>query len=182
MSSVLERIGRGERDAVAECLDRYGGLVWSLARKFDPANAEDAVQEIFIDLWRNAVRFNPEIASEATFVSMIARRRLVDRARKRVRTLPTSPLPEEMNLEKAEGDRQLTVADEVAKIRNRLGELRPEQRTVLEMIFDKGMTHNDVSTTLGMPLGTVKAHARRGLLRLRELVAGNPSLEKGGVR
>ena len=181
-SFVLERVGRGERDAVPECLDRYGGLVWALARKYDPVNAEDAAQEVFIDLWRNASRFDPEIAAEATFVAMIARRRLVDRLRKRGRTVPTTPLPETVYLTSVEGESRLAVADEVARVRGRLNDLRPEQRTVLELIFDKGLTHNDVSTALGMPLGTVKAHARRGLLRLRELVAGNESLEKGEVR
>ncbi|HEY1068798.1 MAG TPA: sigma-70 family RNA polymerase sigma factor, partial [Pirellulales bacterium] len=81
---LLPRVAAGQPSAVDECLARYGGLVWSLARRHtnNTSDAEDAVQEIFIDLWRSAARFNPQAASEATFVAMIARRRLIDRRRK----------------------------------------------------------------------------------------------------
>ena len=67
------------------CMDRFGGLVWSLARRVtrSTAEADDAVQEIFVDLWRSASRFDPSIANETTFVAMIARRRLIDRGRRR---------------------------------------------------------------------------------------------------
>lgn len=181
-SFVLERIGRGERDAMPECLDRYGGLVWSLARKYDSGNADDAAQEVFIDLWRNADRFDPAVASEATFVAMIARRRLVDRLRKRGRTVPTTPLPDAIDVPGVSSENPIAAADEVAAVRSRFDELRPEQRTVLELIFDKGLTHNEISNSLDMPLGTVKAHARRGLLRLRELVSGKKPAGKGEVR
>src|SRR5689334_16385093 len=72
--SILQRIATGERAAVQECIDAYGGLIWSLARRWSPAphEAEDAVQEIFIDLWKSAARFDQAQASETTFVAMIA--------------------------------------------------------------------------------------------------------------
>ena len=85
--TTLQRIAAGETEAVRECMDRYGGLVWSLARRFlySSNEAEDAVQEIFLDLWKHAGRFDPNVAAEATYVAMIARRRLIDRVRKRTR-------------------------------------------------------------------------------------------------
>src|SRR5262252_1163156 len=85
--SLLARVGAGDASAVRECLQRFGGLVWSLARRFSssPSDAEDAVQEIFVDLWRSAKKYDPRAASEATFVAMIARRRLIDRLRSRQR-------------------------------------------------------------------------------------------------
>ena len=81
---LLPRIANGETAAIDECLDRYGGLVWSLARRLSPSpsDAEDAVQEIFVDIWRNASRFREDVASEVTFVAMLARRRLVSRMRR----------------------------------------------------------------------------------------------------
>ena len=76
---ILERIAAGDPAAVDDCLRSYGGLVWSLARRFSPnhAEAEDAVQEIFIDVWRSAARFDRQRASENTYITMIARRRLI---------------------------------------------------------------------------------------------------------
>ena len=74
--SLLEKIASGHRSAVSDCVNRYGGLVWSLARRFTAtqADAEDAVQEIFISLWKSAERFDSSKSSEMTFVAMIARR------------------------------------------------------------------------------------------------------------
>ena len=82
---VLPDVATGQPAAIEECLDRYGGLVWSLARRNcpDEQTAEDAVQDVFIKLWQVADRFDPNLASEATFVAMIARRRLIDLYRKR---------------------------------------------------------------------------------------------------
>ena len=85
--TLLERIGRGDRTAVAECIDTYGGLVWSLARQFqaNEADAEESVQEIFMEIWTRANRYDAGKASEATFISMLARRRLIDRIRRQQR-------------------------------------------------------------------------------------------------
>ena len=73
--AILNRIANGDQDAVQECLKTYGGLVWSLARRMlrNSDDAEDAVQEIFVDIWKNAGRFDPSQSSETTFIAMIAR-------------------------------------------------------------------------------------------------------------
>ena len=91
-STILQSVADGNAAAVDECLGKYGGLVWSLARRLCPRHedAEDAVQEIFVEIWRNAAKFDPEIASEATYVTMIARRRLIDRNRRARRGLGTN--------------------------------------------------------------------------------------------
>lgn len=74
-----------------ECVEKYGGLVWSLARRFsNHADAEDAVQEIFLDLWQKAERWDREKSSEVTFVTMLARRKLIDRFRKNSRSIESS--------------------------------------------------------------------------------------------
>ncbi|MHC4784427.1 MAG: RNA polymerase sigma factor, partial [Planctomycetota bacterium] len=85
--SLLQRVAAGDMAAMQECIDEYGGLIWSLARRFcpSPAEAEDAVQEVFIALWENASRFDDSKGTEVTFVAMIARRRLIDSGRKHQR-------------------------------------------------------------------------------------------------
>ena len=92
---VLPRIAAGDPAAVADCIARYGGLVWSLARRFlgNMTDAEDAVQDVFIELWKNAARYDPGLASEPTYITMIARRRLIDRKRRTGRVPPAQPLP-----------------------------------------------------------------------------------------
>lgn len=182
--SLLERIAAGDAAAVRDCLSRYGGLVWSLARKHaaNPADAEDAVQEVFIDLWRHAGRFDPAVAAEATFVAVIARRRLIDRARKAGRRLEAVGLPDDGGPAAKPASDAPAAADEVARVRAGMAELRPEHRLVLEMAIDQGRTHTEIAAALDIPLGTVKAHARRGLIRLRELVGATSPVPpaKGG--
>jgi len=82
--SILQRIAAGDQQAVSECIDTYSDLIWSLARRFlrSQQDAEDVVQDIFIELWSSADRFDPAKAGETTFVAMIARRRIIDRIRK----------------------------------------------------------------------------------------------------
>jgi len=170
-SPVLARVAAGDALAVRECLARYGALVWSIARRFEPGDAEDAVQEIFLDLWKSAARFDPQIASEATFVAMIARRRLIDRRRAHRRRPATEQLAETPIPDTAlRPDASL----EAAKAARALGQLRPEQRQVLVLSTCHGMSHGEIAAHTGMPLGTVKAHARRGLSSIRAALLGVP--------
>jgi RNA polymerase sigma-70 factor (ECF subfamily) len=168
---ILHRVAAGETAAIQECLDRYGGLVWSMARRFtkQPAEAEDAAQEVFIELWRKADRYDPSLASEMAFVAMIARRRLIDRSRRKQSALPTEALEEDPRLE--ERDRRLDhvdVCDEAARAAAALSRLKPDQQRVLELSIYEGMSHEEIARATKLPLGTVKTHARRGLARIRE--------------
>lgn len=184
MSSPLQRVAAGDSDAVEEVLDLYGGLVWSLARRLagTPNEAEDAVQEIFIDIWKSAARFDPSVASEATFVAMIARRRLIDRRRRQGRHPDPDPLPERLAAEGRTGPEEVEIADEAARAAEALTKIRPEQRRVLELAIYQGMTHDQISRKIGLPLGTVKTHARRGLIRVRELLEAKPPAGREGVK
>lgn len=185
-ASILERVAAGDAKAVDECLTRYGGLVWSLARRrsADVSDAEDAVQEIFIDLWRSAPRFDAAIASEATFITTIARRRLIDRQRRLGRRIETTSL--------VSGDQSdmgttatpnLEIAEEAATARQCLAELRPEERRVLELAIFDDLPQSQIAETTGLPLGTVKTHARRGLMKLRDLMQSRRDRAiSGGVR
>lgn len=177
MASFLERIAAGDPRAVDECFDHYGGLIWSLARRFSPvyADAEDAVQEILLGLWRSAARFDPQVASEAAFISTIAKRRLIDRLRRRTRGLDVAPIQEEAAIVARTTSDPVEVQEEAERVRTVMGKLRDEERRVLEMSLVDGLTHSQISEATSLPLGTVKTHARRGLNRLREMLGVNAS-------
>jgi RNA polymerase sigma-70 factor (ECF subfamily) len=167
--ALLARVAAGDPGAVRDCLARYGGLVWSIARRFEGADAEDAVQEIFLDLWKSAARFDPQIASEPAFVAMIARRRLIDRRRTRRRRPTTETIASEPPIaDHASGPDSCAEASQAARALERL---RPEQRHVL-VLATHGLSHGEIAERTGMPLGTVKAHARRGLQSIRAALLG----------
>ena len=167
--SILKRIASGEKSAVQECLNAYGGLVWSLALRMlsNSEEAEDAVQEIFIDVWKNSERFDENQASETTFVAMIARRRLIDRLRKESRR-PNIDSLEDILREPENSDQDIQFCVEAKEAAEAMKNLRPEQRQVLHLSIVQGYSHQEISDALNMPLGTVKTHARRGLIQVRE--------------
>ena len=168
--SILERVARGDQRAVRECIEEFGGLVWAIARRMtrSRADAEDAVQEIFIDVWRSAARFDPAQGSEKVFISTIARRRLIDRIR---RGRMNAMMDGEEALEDprfAEHGNQGEIRVEAERAAAVVARLRPEQRRVLSMGLLEGLTHSEIATATGMPLGTVKTQMRRGLIQVRQ--------------
>ncbi len=170
--AILYRIAAGDANAVQDCLKAYGGLVWSLARRMlrNSDDAEDAVQEIFLDVWKNAGRFEPEQSSETTFIAMIARRRLIDRIRFSARRISADALEDVMSEPVDRSDKAMQNSLEAADAVKAINALRPEQRQVLELSIVKGLSHQEIADTTGMPLGTVKTHARRGILQAREFL------------
>jgi RNA polymerase sigma-70 factor (ECF subfamily) len=168
---LLARAALGDDGAVRACVARFGALVWGLARRLSPsaADAEDAVQEIFLDLWRHGARYDAARGSEEVFVAMLARRRLVDRRRKVLRRPATAPFAEAAEAP-AQGDAE-RCAEAGLAVKAMAG-LRTEQREVLRLAVTEGLTHEEIAGRTGMPLGTVKAHARRGLQRIRAALLG----------
>ncbi|MEP6703390.1 MAG: RNA polymerase sigma factor [Acidobacteriota bacterium] len=170
--AILNRIASGDANAVQECLKTYGGLVWSLARRMlrNSDDAEDAVQEIFVDIWKNAERFDSSQSSETTFVAMIARRRLIDRIRYSARRLSPDSLEDVLAEPASRADQTMQTSIEANEAAKALDSLRPEQRQVLQLSIVQGFSHQEISDATGMPLGTVKTHARRGILQAREIL------------
>jgi RNA polymerase sigma-70 factor (ECF subfamily) len=104
---------------------------------------------------------------------MIARRRLIDRYRRTGRSLDTASLSEEGVNAVTEEDKWAEVSEEAAHARELMQQLRPQERRVLELSVTQGMSQSQIAETMDLPLGTVKTHARRGLIRLRELLGVN---------
>jgi len=178
---LLPRVAAGDPTAVRECLARYGGLVLALARRFlgNAADAEDVTQDVFVELWKHAARFDPACASEPTFVTMITRRRLIDHKRRAGRRLSPEPLLEAVPERTGPSPfAEVDGRDDVARARRALGELRDDQRSIILLAVDDGLTHEQIAERTGLPVGTVKTHIRRGLLRVRELLTG-PALVGG---
>jgi RNA polymerase sigma-70 factor (ECF subfamily) len=183
VTTILQRVAGGDRAAVQECIDRYGSLVHTLARRMCPAGAEvdDAVQEAFIDLWRKADHFDPRIAEETTFVAMVARRRLIDMGRRLQRHAGAAEVDESLAAESGDVGLEAELADEVARAKRAFKELKPEQQRVLRLSVWDGHSHQSIADLTGLPLGTVKTHARRGLSRLREMLSPEPLSSTEGL-
>ena len=187
---LLQRVARGDQEAVRACLDRFGGLVWSLARRMTPthAEAEDAVQEIFVEIWKNAYRYDASVASETAFVAMIARRRLIDRRRRATRQLDKNGLPESDPTATPANEMSADEREVANAAMSAMSRLSDDQQRVLRLSLVQGLSHERIAGATGLPLGTVKTHARRGLIRLRELltaakrdVNGSESASEGGA-
>ncbi len=173
---LLPRVAAGDELAVRECVDRYGPLIWALARRWspDPRDVEDAVQEVFVDLWRSAARYDATRATEAGWVAMVTRRRLIDRMRRRQRAVELEPLPEDFDQaddREIDLDRQARVEQAHAVLQS----LPINQRTMLELSLLHGRTHDEIARETGAPLGTVKSNIRRGLQRARDLLLASPA-------
>jgi len=168
--SLLERIANGDRAAVGLCIKKYSGLVWSLARRFirNEADAEEAVQDVFMELWSNAKRFDANKAAEPTWISLVARRRLIDRARKEQRQPDRVPLADVEQAMSRDGQSAIEAIVETQRVLKLIDHMRPEQRQVLRMSAWLGMSHSAIAEQTNLPLGTVKSHLRRGLTLIRQ--------------
>jgi RNA polymerase sigma factor (sigma-70 family) len=166
---LAEAFRCGEPESLRRVYDRYGPAVHHLATRglATRADAEDVTQATFVAAWQGRETFDPERGSLLGWLLTIARRKVIDRIRAaarehrvadRVRALP-DPVPTEPGPERVLD--RLVVADE-------LGRLPTEQRRVLELAFYDDLTHQQVAAVTGLPLGTVKSHLRRGMLRLRK--------------
>ncbi len=173
---LLPKIAAGDPAAVDKFLARYTNMVWGLARRFcrSAEDAEDATQDIFVEVWRSAERYDATAGSEVTFLMTIARRRLIDRARRQGRRPNLDLLEDAGTIAAPATTDRVELHDEVQRAQAALAQLRPEQREVLDLALGHGRTHQEIAATIGIPLGTVKSHARRGLMRLREMLGVDP--------
>ena len=169
---LMHRIAAGDEEAISELFDRFGSLVYKVAWQFQPnhAEAEEAVQEIFVRLWRTADRYDPRRAKLVTWVMLIARRHLIDRLR-RSAVRPTAvgfdgDLPDRPDRARPDDPPQTTESH--AAIIKRMNDLPELQRTVIERAYLHGFTLREISEQLDAPLGTIKSALSRGLARLRQ--------------
>src|SRR5579859_7474939 len=169
-AALIARIRAGDQSAMADLYDRYAGMVYSVALRVlaSTAAAEDVVQEVFLQLWRNPQAFNAERGRLAPWLAVIARNRAIDLLRKRPMESDIDELPISTGVD-LESDSAQKLA--IEKVRGVLAQLPPDQRKALEMAYFEGMTHTEIAGKTGEPLGTIKTRIRTGLLALRKAFA-----------
>jgi RNA polymerase sigma-70 factor (ECF subfamily) len=175
LTRLIASVADGDQSAFASAYDVLAPTVFGVVRRVlrDPSQAEEVTQEVFVEIWRQAARFDPSRGSVRTWAVTIAHRRAVDRVRSEqshrdrqvsvaagVADAPASP--EEGALE----------ADDRRRARAAMATLPPQQREALELAFYDGLTHVQIAERLDVALGTVKTRIRDGLLRLRTMIGG----------
>ncbi len=175
--TILQRIARGDHAAVAACLDEFGGMVWGLADRYlRPLgeDTEDAVQEVFVEVWKSAGRFDPALGSEAAFIATIAHHRLIDRVRRAGRR-PTLHVEDPGTIAEAKLHQHTDHAsnrDDLRRASEAFKTLDKDEQQVLWYSLYHGVPHEKIATLIQAPVGTVKSRIRRGLMRMREALAG----------
>jgi RNA polymerase sigma-70 factor (ECF subfamily) len=175
--NALERMARGDHDGLAELYDRHARVVYSLALRIlrDQGDAEDVVQEVFSQAWRQASRYQAGRGLVVAWLMNLTRSRAIDRLRGR-RARPETTTDESRAIEMADAappvDEQLVTAARAVEIRAAINELSLLQRIAIELAFYEGLTHVEIAERLELPLGTVKTRIRQGLLKLKDRLAG----------
>lgn len=166
-AGLITRIRAGDESAMADLYDRYSGIVYGVALRVlgNTSAAEDVVQEVFLQLWRNPQAFDPDRGKLAPWLAVIARNRAIDLLRKRPMEDDIDELPISTGVDlEDEASQRLAIG----KVRGVLGQLPADQRKLLEMAFFEGLTHTEIASKTGEPLGTVKTRIRSGLMALRK--------------
>ena len=166
IDALLDQLAAGDNAALGEVYDRYAGLVNGLALRILRNNeeAEEVIQEVFVQIWRQAARFDRARGTAEAWICTITRTRALDRLRRR-----TSRREESDDLIPGLGETPRTV--EALAVRKALDGLSTAERTVLELAFYEGLTQSEIALRLGQPLGTVKTRIRTAMIRLRDVLA-----------
>lgn len=170
---LLRRIANADRTAFAEFYDLYSTLMFSVASKIlnDNSDAEDVLQEAFLQIWEKAKNFDPKLGKASSWVATLTRNKAIDRGRasqRRNRLAEEAGAEFAINTEVAGTANEAVHGHEKAKlIQSAIVELPAEQRRAIELAYFSGLTQHEISEKLVQPLGTIKARIRRGLLNLR---------------
>ncbi|MBL9215524.1 MAG: sigma-70 family RNA polymerase sigma factor [Opitutaceae bacterium] len=173
-AALMAGMARGDKGSLARLYDLLAKPLYGLALRIvnDPAEAQDVVQDVFLQLWQKASAFDTARGSVFSWAATLARNRSIDRVRMRRRRaeLLAGAAPELQPASAGTDDSagSLWLREKAAAVRQALTRLAPDQQAAIELAFFGGLTQQEIAAKLNEPLGTVKARIRRGLLRLRE--------------
>ena len=177
---LLPLVAKGDENAMKQCIEAYGPLVWSIVcrRISHREEAEETCQDIFTEIWRVADRFDSEMSKESTFIGMIARRRSIDWQRKQNRLPSLSSLE---GLPENTGNSSFAMHSiDRAELWAMLQKLPADTLELFSLHFEKGLTHEQIADHTETPIGTVKTKLRRGLIEARKLVREFSNLKGAG--
>lgn len=179
-ADLIRRIAKGDRSAFDDLYRRYSRPLFSYIVKFlgDRMLAEEVLQDVFVKIWKTAHRYDPTLSRPFSWSVLITKRLCIDRLRARK---PVTVSEDPMAMQATEGSQMhepdpsdvVALRDEVGILRGLLEKLPESQRSSLELAMDKGMTQQEISDALRLPLGTVKTAMRRGMQRLRTMMAAS---------
>jgi RNA polymerase sigma-70 factor, ECF subfamily len=174
IDALMRQVARGDSEAFETLYDELSPAVYGLARRVvrDPARAEDVTQEVFLDVWRKATRFDVERGKAKTWVMTIAHRRAVDAVRRSEsqKRQDHHGAPDEVSHD--EPGEALIVAEEYSTVRDCLETLTELQLESVRLAYFNGYTYGEVAALLDKPLPTIKTRMRDGLIRLRDCLEG----------
>ena len=164
---MISAIRSGDQSAMAALYDRYSSIVYSVALRVvgDTGSAEDILQDVFMQLWRNPGLFDSSRGSLGAWLAVIARNRAIDALRKR---RPESDIEDVVISVETDLASEADRARSAEKIRGVLSSMPAAQRAALEMAYFEGLTHTEIAAKTGEPLGTIKTRIRAGLTTLRK--------------
>jgi RNA polymerase sigma-70 factor (ECF subfamily) len=167
--ALLDRIVARDERAVGELYDTHSRLLYGLILRIlrDRSEAEEVLQEVFVQVWTRAETYNVGLGSPAAWLVRIARNRAIDRLRAnsvRQRAVESAPLPEAA----ASPETQAAVSEQQGTVARALETLPPDQRTLIEQAYFGGLTQSELADRFSLPLGTVKTRIRSGMIALRQ--------------
>jgi RNA polymerase sigma-70 factor, ECF subfamily len=168
--ALVTAIRSADQGAMAALYDRYSSIVYAVALRVlqDTGAAEDVLQDIFMQLWRNPGAFDASRGNMAAWLAVIARHRAIDALRRRRPETDIDDVFVSVETDMAsEADRSRAMD----KVRGALETMPTPQRSALEMAYFEGLTHTEIAEKTGEPLGTIKTRIRAGLLSLRRVLA-----------
>ena len=173
--SILARIADGENGSFELLIEKYGNLVWSIGKKFlyRQSDLEDAVQEVFIAIWKSADKYDASKAKEITFVSMIARRRFIDHLRKISKHKILESIDDDNSGHQLYKESLLNESTDLQLVKNAIQSLDIYDQELLNLSVYQGYSHSEISKLLNIPLGTVKTRIRRNLIKLKAIFETN---------
>jgi RNA polymerase sigma-70 factor (ECF subfamily) len=171
---LIQQVSNQDRDAFSQLYDRFSTLVFTLAMRMLKvrSDAEDLLQEVFVQVWRQARSYNAERGSPEAWIVNIARSRAIDKIRSIHRMEKSFVLTEDPARAESPDNVESSAAESEARMAmiSALANLPDAQRRVLELAYFDGLTQTEIATQLSEPLGTVKTRMRSGLRRLREML------------
>ena len=173
--TLMADVQQGDERAFAELYDALSGVVFGTVKRVlrDTAMSEEVTQEVFVELWRTAERFDPDRASISTWAVTLARRRAVDRVRREQSQRDRIERAGQRRPDEASTPDAAAVSSfEAERVHRAVADLPDDQRTVIEMAFIQGDSHAVIAERLDLPLGTVKSRVRGGLKKLSGTLGG----------